>query len=78
LALAASGEGAVVDDNAATIDATLSDYNASVPTPRGSAEHGGFCGLRAPFGGGASRSAGLAWLALAAGALVQRARTRRA
>jgi hypothetical protein len=76
LTLAASGDGAVVDDNAATIGAMLSDYNASVPRPSGSADDGGFCDIARPIGAGGSRSAAPAWLALAVGVLLQRARAR--
>jgi len=76
LTLATSGDGAVVDDNAAAISAMLADYNDSVPTPAGSADDG-FCDLAAPIGAGRSRSAAPAWLALAVGVLLQRARSRR-
>jgi hypothetical protein len=75
LTLAASGEGAVVDDNAAAIDAMLADYNASVRVPAGSAGGGGFCDIGAPLGSDRPRS-GPAWLALAAALMVQRARAR--
>ncbi|HTV19262.1 MAG TPA: DUF2330 domain-containing protein [Polyangiaceae bacterium] len=80
LMLAASGEGAVVDDNASLISSMLSDYNATVPTPKGSgagdSADGGFCDLSRPVGSG-SRSAAPAWLALALGVLLQRARAAR-
>jgi hypothetical protein len=76
LTLAASGEGAVLDDNAEAIGAMLADYNASVPTPTGSADGGGFCAVSAP-GGTGSRSALPAWLALALGVGLQRARASR-
>jgi hypothetical protein len=75
LTLASSGDGAVVDDNAAAISAMLSDYNDSVPTPPGSADDG-FCDIALPVGAGRSRSAAPAWLALAVGVLLQRARAR--
>jgi hypothetical protein len=76
LTLATSGDGAVVDDNAAAISAMLADYNDSVPTPSGSANDGGFCDITGPVGAGRSRSAAPAWLALAVGVLLQRARAR--
>jgi hypothetical protein len=75
LTLATSGDGAVVDDNAATISAMLSAYNDSVPTPSGTADDGGFCSIAQPIGA-RSRSAAPAWLALALGVLLQRARRR--
>jgi len=76
LTLAASGEGAVLDDNAEAIGAMLADYNAGVPTPAGSADSGGFCAVTAP-GGTGSRRAVPAWLALALGVVLQRARASR-
>jgi hypothetical protein len=73
LTLAASGEGAVVADNSGTINSMLANYNAGVPRP--GADSGGFCDIGGPVGGG--RSLNPAWLGLAIGALLQRARTAR-
>lgn len=56
-----SGAGRVLEDNTASIEASVSKYNASVPTPP--AHSSGGCS----FGGGASGGVGLAALALAWG-----------
>jgi len=88
LTLAASGEGAVVADNSSTITSMLADYNAGLPGSAsgggagGSAGGGsilgssgrddGGCSVAGPLGTARTRHA--AWLVLAFGAALARAR----